>query len=542
MNGKERLQRTLRCEVADRVPWVPFVGCHGGALLGATAADYLRCEASLVRGVEAAIDRYHPDGIPVAFDLQLEAEVLGCELSWADQTPPAVRSHPLSNGSRLEDLRVPTPACGRIKTVLAAARRLTQTHEDVAFYGLVTGPFTLALHLLGTDIFMQMFDAPDYVGRVMAFCRDVGIAMSGYYLDAGCSIVAMVDPMTSQIGADQFREFVTPYATPVFAAIRQRGGLSSFFVCGHAQRNVEAMCDCRPDNVSVDENIPLHYVRDVCLPQGISFGGNLQLTSVLLLGKPIDAQRNAIACLQASGERGYVLAPGCDLPYDTPPENLEAVAQIVLDPYQRDVVKAIAVAPSEVDRLDMREYGQADKVIVDIITLDSEACAPCQYMVDAVQKVAPEFEGIVVWREHKIRHPQSLVFMTSLMVRNVPTICIDGEIRFVSRIPPRDQLVAAIQERINEKFRMKIARRKASLYVLGDGGAECQEVLERCERAIAELGADAHVSLVTDAATVASYGVAPVQTPAVVMARYVLKSTRRLPEVPIIKEWLKEVS
>ena len=132
--------------------------------------------------------------------------------------------------------------------------------------------------------------------------------------------------------------------------------------------------------------------------------------------------------------------------------------------------------------------------------------------------------------------------MTSLMVRNVPTICIDGEIRFVSRIPPRDQLVAAIQERINEKFRMKIARRKASLYVLGDGGVECQEVVERCQRAVAELGADAHVRIVTDPQIIASYGVAPVQTPAVVMARYVLKSTRRMPDVAIIKEWLKDVS
>ncbi len=352
----------------------------------------------------------------------------------------------------------------------------------------------------------------------------------------------MVDPMTSQIGPEQFREFVTPYATPAFDCIRQRGGLSSFFVCGHAQRNVEAMCDCRADNISVDENIPLEYVRDICLPRGISFGGNLQLTSVLLLGKPLDAQRNAIACLEAAGERGFVLAPGCDLPYATPPENLEAVAQIVLDPYHREVVKAIAVEPSEEDRLDMREYGQADKVIVDIITLDSEACAPCQYMVDAVQKVAPEFAGIVIWREHKIKHPQSIVFMTSLMVRNVPTICIDGEIRFVSRIPPRDQLIAAIQERINEKFRMKIARRTASLYVLGDGGPDCQETVARCRRAIAELGSDAQVNIITDEASIAALGVAPVQTPAVVMARYVLKSTRRLPEVSIIKEWLKEVS
>lgn len=542
MNGRERLQKAFRCEAVDRPPWVPFVGCHGGAILGIPAADYLRSEEHLVKGVKAAIARYRPDGIPVAFDLQIEAEVLGCELAWADQTPPAVRSHPLSNGRKLDDLCVPTPQGGRIKTVLAAARQLCQDHPDIAFYGLVTGPFTLALHLMGTDIFMQMFDAPDYVGRVMALCRDVSIAMSGYYLDAGCPIVAMVDPMTSQIGPDQFREFVTPYVTPVFDAIRKRGGLGSFFVCGHAQRNVEAMSECRPDNISVDENIPLEYVRDVCLPRGISFGGNLQLTSVLLLGKPLDAQRNAMACLEAGGGRGFVLAPGCDLPYATPSKNLEAVTQIVLDPYQREIVRAIAVETSAEDRLDMREYGQADKVIVDIITLDSEACAPCQYMVDAVQKVAPEFEGIVVWREHKIKHPESLVFMTSLMVRNVPTICIDGEIRFVSRIPPRDQLVAAIQERINDKFRMKIARRKASLYVLGDGGVECQEVMARCERAIAELGADAQVSLLTDPATIASYGVAPVQTPAVVMARYVLKSTRRMPEVPIIKEWLKEVS
>jgi uroporphyrinogen decarboxylase len=386
-----------------------------------------------------------------------------------------------------------------------------------------------------------MFDAPDHVDRVMAFCCDVCVAMADHYLDAGCTVIATVDPMTSQIGPDQFREFVTPYATPVFDHIRHRGSLSSFFVCGHAQRNVEAMCECRPDNISVDENIPLEYVRNVCLPKGISFGGNLQLTSVLLLGKPIDAQRNAIACLEVGGDRGFILAPGCDLPYGTPPKNLEAVAQVVHDPYEREVVKAVAIDASDEDRLDMREYGQADKVIVDIITLDSEACAPCQYMVDAVQKVAPEFEGIVIWREHKIKYRESLVFMTSLMVRNVPTICIDGEIRFVSRIPPRDQLVAAIQERINEKFRMKIARRKASLYVLGDGGEACQSAVAQCERAIAELGADAQANLVTDTATIASYGVAPVQTPAIVMARYVLKSTRRVPEVPIIKEWLKEL-
>ena len=65
--------------------------------------------------------------------------------------------------------------------------------------------------------------------------------------------------------------------------------------------------------------------------------------------------------------------------------------------------------------------------------------------------------------------------------------------------------------------------------------------MQQCEKAIAELGADAQVSIVTDEATIGSYGVAAIQTPAVVMARYQLKSTKIIPEVPIIKEWLKDV-
>jgi len=162
----------------------------------------------------------------------------------------------------------------------------------------------------------------------------------------------------------------------------------------------------------------------------------------------------------------------------------------VLDPYQREIVKAIAVDRSDDDRLDMSEYGQADKVIVDIITLDSEACAPCQYMVDAVQKVAPEFEGIVIWREHKIKYRESLVFMTSLMVRNVRRSASTAR-SVSSRESPARSACGGDPGSINEKFRMKIARRKASLYVLGDGGPDCQEMAARCERAIAELGADA---------------------------------------------------
>jgi len=518
------------------------VGCHGGSLLGVQANEYLRSEDLIVEGALAAIERYQPDGIPVTFDLQLEAEVLGCELAWSPENPPAVVSHPLADGVPLSELTTDALKKGRPQMVLAAARRLRQRCPDIALYGLVTGPFTLALHLQGTDIFMMMFDRPIEIQKLLTFCRAVCGAMAAAYIEAGCDVIAVVDPMTSQIGPDHFREFVQPHITPVFETIRRKGALSSFFVCGHAEQNIQAMSDCGCDNISIDENIGLDTVRGVCLEKHISFGGNLQLTTVLLLGTPQEAQQNALACLDIGGETGFILSPGCDLPYATPPENLAAIAPLVADPYLRDVVRAMTRTQTVANRLDLHEYGQHRKVIVDIITLDSEACAPCQYMVDAVRRVAPHFEGIVEWREHKIKYRESLVFMTSLMVRNVPTICIDGQITFVSRIPPKDELIAAIQKRINEKFRLKLQRQRGALYLLGEETELMQKARQNIDQALMEMGSDIPVHYVEDEREIATFGILPEQTPAIVLAKYQLKATRSQPEVNIVKEWIRDLS
>lgn len=540
LTGKERVLKAIRCEEVDRVPWVPFVGCHGGKLIAVTAEEYLKSKELIVRGLSKAIELYEPDGISVVFDLQIEAEILGCELLWAKDNPPAVVTHPLAEGTELSSLKIPSPTDGRIPVVVEAIREMRKKFPDIALYGLITGPFTLSMHLAGTDLFMKMFDDPDYVHELMKFTRDVAHAMAGYYIEAGADIIALVDPMTSQIGPDDFRKFVTPYVSEIFDKIRDRGALSSFFVCGHAQQNIEAMAECRPDNISIDENIALDYVRDVCLKRNVSFGGNLQLTATLLLGTVEDVQRNALHCLDVGGERGFILAPGCDLPYATPPENLQAVMKILQDDYQREVLRTLEMSETTKELLDMSEYGQIDRVIVDIITLDSESCAPCQYMVEAVKKVAPQFEGIVKWREHRIKDPESLTFMTSLFVRNIPTICIDGQITFVSRIPPRDELIAAIQKRINEKMKLRILQKQGTIYVFGNGCENCEATKENVNRAIKELGADVELKYIDDEREYGKFGI--MTTPAIAIEKREVKAMGHVPSVEVIKEWIKDIS
>lgn len=538
MNGKELLEQAFALKQTERIPWTPFVGCHGGRLIGVNAAQYLQSAELIIKGVSKAIELYRPDGIPVMFDLQIEAEALGCSLVWSEENPPAVSSHILTEGVLLNDLKIPSPTDGRIPVAIKAAKELRKLFPDIALYGLITGPFTLALHLLGTDIFMKMMESPDEVMALLEFTGEVGKAMAEYYIVSGCDIIAVVDPMTSQIDPGSFEMFIHSPAAAIFDFIRKKGKLSSFFVCGHAQQNIEAMCACKPDNISIDENIPLSFVRDVALKHRLSFGGNMKLTVSLLMGAVEDAQREALECIDAGGPTGFILAPGCDLPMDTPPENLQAVALLVRDPYLQEVVRTKEKNERQMELLDMKDYGQINKVIVDVITLDSESCAPCQYMVEAVKRVAPHFEGIVEWRERTIKKMEGVTFMNSLMVKNIPTICIDGKIAFVSQIPPQQELIAAIQKRINQKFRLMAASRSVEILIIGSSEDECMQAKKNIEMAMMETGKTIPVRISTDSAIRAQYGV--VFTPAIILTEHKLKTQGQTPDIAAIREWLKD--
>ena len=455
MNGKEILLAAMQSKPVPRVPWVPFVGVHGGALIGVDAASYLQSSEDMLKGMGRALKRYRPDGLPVVFDLQLEAEVLGCELAWAAETPPSVATHPLGDDYNLEGLPVFSTEAGRLPLVMETVRQgKALCGKETALYGLLTGPLTLALHLRGDHVLLDLFDGDENVSRLLAYCAGVARIMIDAYLAAGIDIIAVVDPMISQIGPEHFSTYVAPALNEVFDHVRAGGGLSSLFVCGNATRNLEAMAATRCDNISVDENIDLAALARICRSAGKSFGGNLQLTQVLLLGDADDARRDAIRCLDQAGEgSGFILAPGCDLPYAVKPENLEAVAGLIHDPYQQEVARNLPPKDSQDAYEDIRipDYSEEAAVIVDVVTLDSKGCAPCAYMVKAAQEAARVFGEQVEVREHKITGREGLGYMTKLGVSAIPSICVDGKERFASIIPDRPVFLQALSEAFRAK-------------------------------------------------------------------------------------------
>ena len=331
MTGKELVLAVFQHADTPRAPWVPFAGVHAGKLKGYNAKELLNDGDKLVESLREVHRLYMPDGMPVVFDLQLEAEILGCDLMWSEDNPPSVLSHPLANTDDMPN-RFVEKTDGRIPLVLDACRRVKAEFGDkTALYGLFCGPFTLASHLAGTRLFKDMKKNPEYVKKIMDYCTENGLRMIDYYAEAGMDIVAPVDPLVSQISPKAFEEYLAEPYSKLFQHVREKGLHSSFFVCGNALPNIENMCKTKPDGISIDENIKMATAKEITDRYNIVIGGNIPLTTTMLFGNQQDNMKFVVDMIDSVERKNLIVAPGCDMPYDVPLENVIAVAEAVRD-------------------------------------------------------------------------------------------------------------------------------------------------------------------------------------------------------------------
>ncbi|MEI8216598.1 MAG: uroporphyrinogen decarboxylase family protein [Eubacteriales bacterium] len=447
--GKELIFKALRHETVSEMPWVPFAGVHAGKLKGYSAEDMLKNADYIVESLCEVVKMYSPDGMPIIFDLQVEAEILGCELLWAKNNPPSVKSHPLSGEKKIpEQDQIPSERSGRLPAILDAMKRTkAAVGDDVALYGLICGPFTLASHLRGSEIFMDMIKDPNYVRELIEFCSKVAVKMSKMYIEAGMDVIAVVDPLVSQVSPKHIRSMMSESFKTVFDFIRSEGAYSSFFVCGNATNQIEAMCEMGPDGIAVDENVNLAQAKVITDKYNICIGGNIPLTTTMLLGTQQDNMKSVIDLVESiDSSKNFILSPGCDMPYDTPIENTVACAQAAKKP--ESAKRMLENYTAKVDDIEViiPDYKSESKVVIELFLLDPEQCAACTYMLNSVVDAFQEIKDIAEYRVYKYYIREDIARTAKMGIKNLPTMCVDGDIKWVSIIPSREEFVSTIKE------------------------------------------------------------------------------------------------
>lgn len=452
MTGKELILKTLSHEKVDRPPWVPYAGVHAGKLVGYDATEVLQDADKLYEALAAVKRLYVPDGMPITFDLQLEAEILGCELMWAKDNPPSVTSHPLADTDEIPE-KIIDKDDGRVPIVLDVMRRIKADFgDDTAIYGLYCGPFTLASHLRGTKLFMDMKRNPEHVKKLIDYCTDQAIALSDLFHEAGSDVLGPVDPLVSQISAKHFNEFLAEPYTRIFDHIRSLNLKSCFFVCGNAERNLEVMALTKPDNISIDENIAMDRAKKLTDQYNIALGGNIPLTTTMLFGNQQDNMKFVVDMVDSLdvADRNLVVSPGCDMPYDIPIENTIAVTETVRDlNLYRELIKNYESTDIGAD-VTLPDYDNLERPLIEAFTLDSASCAACTYMWATACDAKTYFGDRVDVVEHKYTNLEGVATIKKMGVQNLPSLYMNGKLVYASIIPSNDECFAEIEKLLVE--------------------------------------------------------------------------------------------
>jgi len=319
--------------------------------------------------------------------------------------------------------------------------------EHTALYGLITGPFTLASHLRGTEIFMDMVDESEYVEDLLAYCTRFAEKMASFYIAAGMDVIAVVDPMISQISPRHFKRFMSEPFSQLFKTIREHQVFSAFFVCGDATKNLEVMCQTGPDCIAVDENIDMVYAQSILSQYNITLQGNIPLTTRMLLGTQEDNMQYVIDLLDKLDHHNLIISPGCDMPYDTPVENVIGVAEAIRNPAQtRKILENYQQADMDLSHVEIPDYQHLEKPLMEVFTLDSASCAACSYMLLAAERATQAMQGKIDMVEYKMTSTENIARLKKMGIQNLPSIVINGELKFSSLIPSQQELIETIQE------------------------------------------------------------------------------------------------
>ena len=151
-------------------------------------------------------------------------------------------------------------------------------------------------------------------------------------------------------------------------------------------------------------------------------------------------------------KKNLIISPGCDMPFDVPPENTIACAMAV---HRTEEARAMVAnydggAFDDID-IEIPDYAAMDKLYIELFTLDPDQCAACTYMVKSVEDAYDDLKEYADYVVYRYNIKEDIARTAKMGLKNLPTMCIDGEPVYISIIPDHDELVAEVKKRYEAK-------------------------------------------------------------------------------------------
>jgi MtaA/CmuA family methyltransferase len=330
MNSYERVLAVLNRQPADRLPLMPitmmFAADQIGVPYGKYTGDYrILAEAQLETARHFGFD--YVSGIS---DPAREAADAGAFVHFFDDQPPTVDEGQslLADKERLKTLVIPDPLNegSRMFDRIQAVRLLSEKVKGKLFIeGWVEGPCAEAADLRGINrLMLDFIDAPDFVRSLFDWTTELAARFAIAQIKAGCDIIGVGDAAASLVGPKIYKNFVLPYEKQLVERIQAAGGRVRLHICGNINRILPQVGTLGCEMVDIDSMVPLDKVRRECGAEQV-LSGNLDPVKVLRNGTPEQILTALEECYRQAEQKNYIIAAGCEIPRDTPAENVKAL-------------------------------------------------------------------------------------------------------------------------------------------------------------------------------------------------------------------------
>ncbi|MGZ5495581.1 MAG: uroporphyrinogen decarboxylase family protein [Candidatus Aminicenantales bacterium] len=336
MTKRERVERTYAFEPADKPPFVPAIYEHKARLIGRSPSEVCRSLDLLLEALDKELEVYDPDVLTVGVDVyNVEAEAVGCEVRYFGGAPdvPAVAAPILKGRGGLGGLRRPDPGGdGRMPLLIEAAARLEgAVGSGLIVRGAVTGPFSLACALAGTEeVLVATLEDPGFVRDLVAFSARVTVDFGTAFLAKGVEPV-LFDSKASPGAASPrvFHEFVLPaYRDLVMPELRRAGARTlPLIIGGDTTPILEDLLQTGAGQLLCDAGADLALFAKRCKEERRALRASVD-ARLVHTGRPGKIREEARGILhQMVGQPGFLFGCGV-VAYDCDPRNVIALREV----------------------------------------------------------------------------------------------------------------------------------------------------------------------------------------------------------------------
>jgi MtaA/CmuA family methyltransferase len=325
MTPKERVYAILNGQSYDRPAVTPIFMAWAANFIGHTYRDFYLDGDVLARAQLAVTKAFNVDQISAISDPWREASAYGMEFDYPEDRiggPKDVLLKTKMDVSRVKpfDIANAERTKQRIESVAKMAAEVGQTHSVL---GWVEGPLAEYADLRGVEqTFLDLVDDPQMFMEAAEIIVQNAVSFAVAQIKAGADMMGVGDSAASLVGPDMYETYVLPLEQKLFSAIHEAGAAVKLHICGDIGNNIVHIARSGTDIIDVDWMVPLDRARELAGPD-VTLCGNFDPLAVLLRSTPQEIAEAARQCIQASGQK-FILMPGCEVPPDTPEENIRA--------------------------------------------------------------------------------------------------------------------------------------------------------------------------------------------------------------------------